>query len=441
MGDFGTKARIRRTRCATAGALAALLLLGVAACGDDDDASGTTDGVTEEIEGATDSTEGAAAADLLGPEDPATGDPVRIGMISDGQSASIDNTSELRAGAAAAEFLNQHRGGIGGRPAELVTCETHSDPAGATDCANQMVEEGVVAVVVNVTAVAESVFEPLNASDLPVFFVQGTGAALLTDADSTFNITNPLGNVFGVPVAVAESEGYDKVAFVVIDVPAAVSAFDRLGPTVLGNAGLDYEVIKVPPGTADMTPQMQQVASSGAQVVHVIGNDAFCISAFQGLAAVAFDGTVTSITACISDATREAVPADVLEGMLISSPIALGAEDEPSFQLYQAVVDAYGSDIDVSDNTAMGGYVAVSAFTAALEGITGDVTSASIIETIKAMPETELPGGAGVTYRCGGSAFSVFPAVCTNQALRTALDAEGRPTTYEVVDYTETLTL
>jgi hypothetical protein len=29
------------------------------------------------------------------------------------------------------------------------------------------------------------------------------------------------------------------------------------------------------------------------------------------------------------------------------------------------------------------------------------------------------------------------PAVCTNQSLRTALDAEGNPTTYEVADASE----
>lgn len=41
-----------------------------------------------------------------------------------------------------------------------------------------------------------------------------------------------------------------------------------------------------------------------------------------------------------------------------------------------------------------------------------------------------------MTYQCGGSATAALPAVCTNQSLRTQLDAEGQPTTYEVVDST-----
>jgi branched-chain amino acid transport system substrate-binding protein len=67
----------------------------------------------------------------LGPEDVATGDPVRFGMFSDGATAVFDHTDGLRAAEAVAEYWNEHRGGVGGRPVEVVTCETGSDPAGA----------------------------------------------------------------------------------------------------------------------------------------------------------------------------------------------------------------------------------------------------------------------------------------------------------------------
>ena len=38
-------------------------------------------------------------------------------------------------------------------------------------------------------------------------------------------------------------------------------------PALLENAGLDYDLIKMPPGTADMTSQMGEIANSGAGVV------------------------------------------------------------------------------------------------------------------------------------------------------------------------------
>ena len=42
-------------------------------------------------------------------------------------------------------------------------------------------------------------------------------------------------------------------------------------------------------------------------------------------------------------------------------------------------------------------------------------------------------------FQCGGSAAPTLPAVCTNDSLRTELDGEGQPTSYEVVDSTELL--
>jgi branched-chain amino acid transport system substrate-binding protein len=103
-------------------------------------------------------------------------------------------------------------------------------------------------------------------------------------------------------------------------------------------------------------------------------------------------------------------------------------------------MDAYGQDVtDVNNATAMGGYVAMASLLTALGEIAGDVDAETVIETIRAMPEAELPGGGGVTFQCNGSADPALPAVCTNESLRTQLDAQGQPTEYEVVDSSELL--
>jgi branched-chain amino acid transport system substrate-binding protein len=104
------------------------------------------------------------------------------------------------------------------------------------------------------------------------------------------------------------------------------------------------------------------------------------------------------------------------------------------------VVDAYGDDIeDVENINGFGGYVAMTSLAASLDGIEGDITPDTAIDTIKAMAETEYPGADGMTFRCGGSALEPAPAVCTNQSLRATLDAEGNPASYEPVDSTEIL--
>jgi hypothetical protein len=107
----------------------------------------------------------------------------------------------------------------------------------------------------------------------------------------------------------------------------------------------------------------------------------------------------------------------------------IAADDQSSFTIFNPE--------DVNHATAMGGYVAVASLLTSLEEISGEITVESIIDTIKSMPEAELPGGGGMTYQFGGSAAPELPAVCTNQSLRTQLDGEGQPTSYEVVDSTE----
>jgi branched-chain amino acid transport system substrate-binding protein len=271
---------------------------------------------------------------------------------------------------------------------------------------------------------------------VPTLFFQTSAEDLLSDGETSFTMVNPLATLFGVPIAVAESEGTDKIAFVNIDVPQANASFESgAADAVLGNAGLEYELVKIPPGTADMTSQMQEVAESDAGVVQIIGNDAFCIAAIQGLNAVGYEGQITSISQCITDATREAVPGDQLEGISLTATMAVGATDDPAYQLYQEVMDAYGEDVeDVENALAMGAYTTVASLAAALEGIADDITPEAAAEAIKSMDEADYPGADGLTFQCGGTAFRDQPAVCSNNSLRATLDAEGNPASYEPID-------
>jgi branched-chain amino acid transport system substrate-binding protein len=417
-------------------ALAALsvLLLSVAACGgDDDDSGGANSG---DNTGTTES-----AADLLGPENKATGEPVKIGMVTDGATDAYDNTDELRAAKAAAEYFNNHKGGVGGRPIEVVTCETKGDPAGATDCGNQLAGEDVVAVALSQSGVADSLWTPLHAAGIPAFFFQFNGGDMLADKESSFVMQNPLATLFGVPIATAQKADTDRIDFIIIDVPVALSSFDSGdAKKILDKAGLEYDLIKIPPGTADMTSQMQEVVRNGAGAVQIVGNDAFCIAAINGLKAVGYTGAIATISQCITDATRQGVPAGGLEGISITATQAVGAQDDTAYQRYEAVMAKYGSDVkDVPNALAMGGYTAMSSLAQALSGISGDITPETAAAAIRDMKEADFPGADGITYQCGGSAFPPQPAVCTNQSLRATLDADGNPAKYDAVDSTDIL--
>ena len=126
----------------------------------------------------------------------------------------------------------------------MVTCETGGDPAGATDCANQFVEQEVVAVTLSQSAVAASVWEPLHDAGVPTFWFQGSGD-IAADDESSFLIFNPELTLFGLPLSVAESEGADKITFVVIDVPQALETLEGGAEEFTEAAGVDYDIVRI----------------------------------------------------------------------------------------------------------------------------------------------------------------------------------------------------
>lgn len=424
----------RWRRRALAAAALTVLLLPVAACGGDDnkDSASKSDDTT----GTT-----ASAADLLGSTNKATGEPVKIGMVSDGATDAYDNTDELRSAKAAAEYWNNYKGGIGGRPIQVVTCETKGDPAGAADCANTMVRDKVMAVTLSQSGVADSLYTPLHDAGIPTFFFQYNGDSMLADKQNSFVMANPLATLFGVPIATAEKAKTDRIDFIVIDVPVALSSFESGdAKKILDKAGLKYDLIKIPPGTADVTAQMQQVVSNGAGTVQIIANDALCIAAINGLKAVGYTGAIATVSQCITDATRKGVPNGGLEGVNITATQAVGAKDDTAYQRYEAVMAKYGTDVkDVPNALAMGGYTAMSSLAESLAGIKGDITTETAASAIKAMKKSDYPGADGITFQCGGSAFPAQPAVCTNQSLRATLDKDGNVAKYDPVDSTDIL--
>ncbi|MCW2621388.1 MAG: branched-chain amino acid transporter substrate-binding protein, partial [Frankiales bacterium] len=235
--------RVRRLAlCLPVGLLAVTAL---AACGGDDDkdSSGPTSGTS------------SATTSLLGPEKKATGTPVKVGFVYEGTTAAIDTSNQAKAADAVVKYANQYLGGLGGRPVELVKCETKGNPATAADCGNQFVQAGVIAVSAGSLGQTEPVIKAINAAGISLIDNLNASPGVVS---STLNLSilNPL-NSIGGPAVYAKKNNLKSAAYIVIDVPAAVDPVKSLGTIMFANAGAVANVVPVAPGTADMTPQIQ----------------------------------------------------------------------------------------------------------------------------------------------------------------------------------------
>ena len=389
-----------------------------AACGssDDGDSGGSGD---------------ASSPRVLGQPKVATGARVKVGFVSDGRSDVVDNTAELTAAEAAAGYVNHYLGGVAGHPIDLVTCESHQTPAGATACATKMVDEKVVAVLNGVTGQGGPLFSGLAGSNIPLIVF----ASLDQDTvlkPGAFVLTNTFGSIISGPAALAHSDGVRRAAVLVIDLPAATSGVKSVGPTFYKNAGVDLDIVTVPPGTADMTPQIQAEMGKEPGQIQIIGDAAFCTSALKAMKTLGFRGTIVPIAQCIDEGTSASLPGGY-GGMRLVTVVTTDPSDTDN-KIYRAAMDKYAKGT-AKGGTAQGGFLVVWALQRAMADSTGAVTAATVTSTFTAMPTpVPIPFGAGTTFQCGSKPISFIPNICSLGLLQTTLDEKGQGTSFKELD-------
>jgi branched-chain amino acid transport system substrate-binding protein len=405
------------------GSFLALLLvvsLGAASCG--------SDAKTAAPSGST-----SGSSKVLGPLDKADGTPVKIAVISDGQMSTGDTSYEAKVIRAEAKWLNDHRKGIAGHPIDLVVCETRGDPGKAADCANQVIEQDVTAVITGQLRQMETVWKPLHEAKVPVIFYGANGDQILADRERTFSLASNTAPVV-LPALVAKQKGVKKkVAIAVLDVPAATELYEDTAPALFEELGVEFEVFPIPPGVPDVTPQMQRIASGGFGVVHLVADPSACIAILNGLRNVGAKVAITTLSFCVDDATRAAVGAENLAGVVMSATSPAGL-DNADTRLYKAILDTYADGFrPQAEGSAMNSMMPLGALSVALEDLQGDLTPESLVTGLHQMTQKQLPFSGGLTFRCNGKANPASPAICVRGSLVATLDKAGKPGSYDKV--------
>lgn len=441
-----------RTHRRRAAALVVAAVTLVAACGSDDGGGSTESTVaatvpaTQSTVAAPDSsdvttdstTEVSSGADegALGTPNKAEGEPVKVGLITELGSGAIDAQSQqtLDGAHAAVQYVNEYLGGIGGRPMELVECGNQGTPAGGQACANQMVEEGVVAVILPFTAQSEAQVPIITGAGIPYIIGAGTTQTDFT-TPGVFSVSGGYVGTLGAVAQHASETGVTKLAHIVIDVPTAVAAAQQIGGLVFGNAGVGYEVITVPPGTPDMTPQLQAAVQGGADAVMVTGDLTFCTSFLQAYDTLELDLKKYVIATCLDPSVIKTVP-----GAFDGAFLTVGTDPEDDdVDVYAAIVDKYLPDQDVDPNPIISSGIAsgvgtVVQFRLFMEGLSGDVTKEAVMNLMRTAKNVPAFMGGDATLTCDGTAIPLLPNVCGSAIQIATLDENGLPTEFQPID-------
>ncbi len=249
--------------------LLAALALVVTACAGGATPEAAKEAVPEVTEAAP------AATEAPVPTEPASSEPIKIGMLTDLTKTFTPWGVNVRDGMALAAKEINEAGGVNGRMIEIIVQDDENDGDIGVDRFERLVEEGVVAVggilSSGVGAPVAAVAEQLK---MPTFLVKsGTQAALTPDSRYTFRTCLPAAPMDAGPVLqYAKEQGFTKVGAIVADYPWGQSFKSAMENTFEGS-GIEYtiEVAPVPPDT-DFTPFVRAMADFGAEMIVATGH-------------------------------------------------------------------------------------------------------------------------------------------------------------------------
>jgi branched-chain amino acid transport system substrate-binding protein len=266
----------RRPNAFAATALAATLAL--VACGSDDDPAPGATGSRDVDEPASD-------------QAPLTGDPVRIGFInSEGGAFSVP---ELRVGSEVAEELvNTQLGGIGGRPLEVIRCATDGSPEASIDCANQLVEAGVVAVQEGTDLGADAVLPILADAGIPLVGHVQFGPGRMFDPNSYYFGAAAL--AYGAAaLQFYDEQGAESIVWFFPDEPTSHAFTDGVLVPTAEALGIDYQTVYYDPLSPNFAVLAATAVSESPDVSGALAaTDGQCAELIAALRGAGFDGDI-----------------------------------------------------------------------------------------------------------------------------------------------------
>jgi branched-chain amino acid transport system substrate-binding protein len=308
-------------------------------------------------------------------------------------------------------YANAYKGGLAGHTINLIICENQSTPAGGQACANQLVQDKVVAVVLPFTGQGATEVPTITKAGIPYITLSGSSNQEL-GTPGAYDLTGGYPATLGAYALSAKAHGFSKFAMLVENVPSAISGAEMLGGLVFKNAGVAFKVIPVNPGTADMTPQLQAAASWGAKAIGMTGDVTFCGSFLKGYQTLNLTEPKYVLSTCL-DPSIFSTLASTLAGSYVTTTSNASPSDDA---LYAAITKKFAPSVSPNPNASAGqasGLIPVLTLLNIMANYTGNPTSAAIEGQLKLTTPYAIPMSGGITFVCNGKAIPLLPSVCS----------------------------
>lgn len=353
------------------------------------------------------------------PADP-TADAIRVGMINQ-ENTPLGSFPEMRGAAeAAVAWVNAELGGVDGRPIQLVTCITSFSVEQSQSCAQEMVQEDVVALVGGIDVTSNGSLPVLEQNGLPTI---GGIPANLVEQQSEANFYFSGGSAGGMAamLAHAANEGAETAMIAYGEFESfEVAARDYAG-AVGESLGMQVEYRPFPIIGADMLPVLTAAVTADVDALVVAAADSACVPIMEGAAQLELRARVYLVGACAADPILEAA-GESAAGVIFSSE---GPADPDHIEglMYLAVIDQYATDPAGGAGTV--GFRGMMNLYSLLVELGGDnISSESVLDLVRGA--VDRPSFWGHSYTCDGQRVPGLPALCApEQTLFTTTGVPG----------------
>lgn len=354
-----------------------------------------------------------------------TGTPITMGFLVPDSGVEA-NPQVLPAEQRGLAYVNDTLGGINGRPLNFVVCHSDGTPAKAVSCANQFVQDKVVAVIDGFDRGVGSGLPIYKSAGIPVIGNVAQSPVADEDTSGTYFAVGPADAVYAVgPMQSFKEQGDTSVAFAFDDVPANHQQADAFWVPLAKKMGLHFTAIYYDPTSPNFSIVGGTIEAANPSVAgaNTFTTAAQCIQFIQAVRQAGYTGTIlaATCTAFVSALGAQAKNIEMWANNWLP-PMYKYAPPEIQKELNETTAALAGvSAADVGFYTYET-FATVMDVTNIIKGITGPVDSASIKAAIEAT--RNFQSWLGPKISCHANAWP-GSAACSNELLLATGTGDG----------------
>jgi branched-chain amino acid transport system substrate-binding protein len=381
--------------------IVAVALIGAFAAGCGSDSSSSSD---KDKSASSTSTPDASAA--LGSPKKASGDPIVVGLLNI-EAGPVTFPEYRQAAEAAVKYINDYKGGIGGRPVKLETCTTDGQPSTSGRCAGQIADKKPAFILGGADTGAPGAYPVWKRANLAV-----VGGIPFTPVES-----NAPNGVMFISVSIADNAAASKYAVEKLGVKKASVIYtdDTQGKFtglaviagVLKAQGVDVKTVPLAPNAADFSSAAASAIEGSPDMVYVNSPNA-CPGVLKALKSVGNKAKIFGIDPCTSPPALKTA-GDAAEGLYFAQPFDSLDSGSDDTNLMVAAMQKYGEKNVALDSIAQAGFNSVMNMQKSLDGVK-DLNTDTVLKAFKG--SSEQPNFMAHPFVCNGKQVPGASSVC-----------------------------